>query len=901
MKRIDKVYEKLRDICLKQLKNDGKISGCSAIDLAKELSIHRSNASSDLNKLFKDGKVSKIEGKPVLYCIKSDELNKNINPIETTDAFSRVIGSNLSLKNAVQQAKAAIMYPPHGLHTLILGETGTGKSMFAETMYEYAKEIGRLKTNAPFITFNCADYANNPQLLMAQLFGVKKGAYTGADRDKVGIVEKADKGILFLDEVHRLPPEGQEMLFYLMDKGMFRHLGETDAQHKVDVLIICATTENVESILLKTFTRRIPMVINLPSLKERTYEERYEIIKNFMIDEASVIKNDIFITSNALKAFLLYDCPNNIGQLKSDIKLCAAKAYLGFMMNRDKEVVIHTEDLPQYIKKGLFKYKEEKDKIDKFIRDDKIRFSTEQKAIIPSEDNKAFNFYEALEEKRRSLEEKGISEKDIKLIMSLDIETYLKRYINEAKRYNLEELYKVVDKRIVDIVDNFLNHARKILKRDFSEKTLYGLSMHVASSIERILSGKKIENHQLDDIKRIYKDEFEVSKELKKLIEREFDIEVPEDEVGFITMFLCLDIKQEKDDEKVSVIVAMHGESTATSIADVSNRLLGENFVVGYNMPLDQKPEIALNNLCDLIKKTNKGKGVLLLVDMGSLVFFGDMVYEKTGIPVKTVEMASTPMVLEAGRKALLNASLDEVYDSALNLSPYIGRIYKDNFEIQNGFKNDVIITACITGEGTALKLKSILEKKLDLKSAGIDIITLNIEDKREFKRKLQNIKREKNILAVVSAFDPDDDTVKYISTTDIFDNQKLSSLKVIIDSRDALDTINNMKEIIAENVDIDADKYIKAFKEFYLNIAGNKVSLDNDKIIGLILHLACAIERVLKGGELIRIKNCKSIIEDNASKYEMIKNSIKPVNEAFNVTLSDDEYVSIMMIVFSL
>ncbi|WKV10007.1 sigma 54-interacting transcriptional regulator [Thermoanaerobacterium sp. CMT5567-10] len=900
MKRIDKVYEKLRDICLKQLKNDGKISGCSAIDLAKELSIHRSNASSDLNKLFKDGKVSKIEGKPVLYCIKSDELNKNINPIET-DAFSRVIGSNLSLKNAVQQAKAAIMYPPHGLHTLLLGETGTGKSMLAETMYEYAKEIGRLKTNAPFITFNCADYANNPQLLMAQLFGVKKGAYTGADRDKVGIVEKADKGILFLDEVHRLPPEGQEMLFYLMDKGMFRHLGETDAQHKVDVLIICATTENVESILLKTFTRRIPMVINLPSLKERSYEERFEIIKNFMIDEASVIKNDIFITSNAMKAFLLYDCPNNIGQLKSDIKLCAAKAYLGFMMNRDKEVVIHTEDLPQYIKRGLFKYKEEKDKIDKFIKDDKIRFSTDKNDIISSEGSKAFNFYEALEEKRRSLEEKGISEKDIKLIMSLDIETYLKRYINEAKRYNLEELYKVVDKRIVDIVDNFLNHARKILKREFSEKTLYGLSMHVASSIERILSGKKIENHQLDDIKRIYKDEFEVSKELKKLIEREFDIEVPEDEVGFITMFLCLDIKQEKDEEKVSVIVAMHGESTATSIADVSNRLLGENFVVGYNMPLDQKPEIALNNLCDLIKKTNKGKGVLLLVDMGSLVFFGDMVYEKTGIPVKTVEMASTPMVLEAGRKALLNASLDEVYDSALNLSPYIGRIYKDNFEIQNDFKNDVIITACITGEGTALKLKSILEKKLDLKSAGIDIIPLNIEDKREFKRKLQNIKTEKNVLAVVSAFDPGDDTLKYISTTDVFDNRKLSSLKAMIDSRDALDTINNMKEIIAENVDIDADKYIKAFKEFYLNIAGNKVSLDNDKIIGLILHLACAIERVLKGGELIRIKNCKSIIENNASKYEMIKNSIKPVNEAFNVTLSDDEYVSIMMIVFSL
>lgn len=91
--------------------------------------------------------------------------------------------------------------------------------MFAETMYKYAKEIGKLKANAPFVAFNCADYANNPQLLMSHIFGVKKGTYTGAIMDRIGLVEKANEGILFLDEVHRLPAEGQEMLFYLIDKG----------------------------------------------------------------------------------------------------------------------------------------------------------------------------------------------------------------------------------------------------------------------------------------------------------------------------------------------------------------------------------------------------------------------------------------------------------------------------------------------------------------------------------------------------------------------------------------------------------------------------------------------------------------------------------------------------------
>ena len=120
------------------------------------------------------------------------------------------------------------MYPPRGLHTLLLGETGVGKTLFAETIYKYAKSTKVLDEEAPFISFNCADYANNPQLLLSYLFGVKKGTYTGANEDRDGIVEKANGGILFLDEIHRLPPEGQEILFYLIDKGEYRPLGEVE-------------------------------------------------------------------------------------------------------------------------------------------------------------------------------------------------------------------------------------------------------------------------------------------------------------------------------------------------------------------------------------------------------------------------------------------------------------------------------------------------------------------------------------------------------------------------------------------------------------------------------------------------------------------------------------------------
>lgn len=898
MRRIDEVYKILNELCARDYKKSGNVTGFSAADISKILNIQRTNASSDLNRLCRENKAEKMYGKPVLYKVKDIKM-ETLNDFRVQDdVFGDVIGYNLSLKNAVQQAKAAIIYPPNGLHTLILGETGTGKSMFAETMYKYAKEIGKIRPNSPFVTFNCSDYANNPQLLMSQIFGVKKGAYTGANADRLGLVEKANEGILFLDEVHRLPAEGQEMLFYLIDKGIYRRLGESDETHKANVLIVCATTENVESILLKTFTRRIPMIIRLPALKDRSIEERFELIRNFFMAEANCIKSDIMITSNALKALILYNCSNNIGQLKSDIKLCCSKAFLENMMKRDKNICIHSQDLPQYVLSGLFKYKERRDEVDRFIDRDFIKFCLDESNVRDDEDLKISDFYEALEEKRRILESKGISETDIKLIMSLDIDTYFKKYILNIDKENLEELYKVVDKEIVGLVNEFLCTAGRELQVQFNSKILYGLSMHIASSIERILKGKKIENHQLEDIKRLYSLEFEIAQKLKIKLEEKFHIIVPEDETGFITMFLCMDRESAEKDEGIEVIVAMHGESAATSIADVANRLLGENYAIGYNMPLDQKPETALENLIEIINGIHKCKGVLLLVDMGSLVLFGDMIFERTGVPVKTIEMVSTPIVLEATRKALLKASLEEVYDYCVNMSPHVGRIYRESLNVNSNLKKNVIITACVTGEGTALKLKSILEKNLGSMNNDLDILNIDTLNNNKFNKNISNIKLEKNILAVVSAVRPEDKSLLYISTSDIFDKEKLLTF---ISNLDIIKTIYNMKEVIAENVNIDSKRFIESFRSFYVTLLHNGIEINSTVLVGLILHIACAIERIINGEYLEYRENNKRIVSENPEKYRFIKKSLQPVEDAFNITVSENEYSNIIKIVYSL
>ena len=221
-------------------------------------------------------------------------------------------------------------------------------------MFDFAKKSGRIAPEAALVTYNCASYAENPQLVMSQLFGHSKGAFTGADTDKPGLVELADKSILFLDEIHRLNPEGQEKLFFLMDQGIFQRLGETKKTRHANVLLICATTESPQSSMLSTFFRRIPVQIKLPSLAERSVAERLQLVLFFFWKEAMNLKKEIRIDRKIISTFVHYDCPNNIGQLSTNIRLTCANAYYRHLLFNKDYLEIEFCNLNQNIALALF-------------------------------------------------------------------------------------------------------------------------------------------------------------------------------------------------------------------------------------------------------------------------------------------------------------------------------------------------------------------------------------------------------------------------------------------------------------------------------------------------------------------------------------------------------------------
>ena len=396
LSRRERVYQQLSEltqqITLKRI-NSADFREYDAAGIGKCLNITMNNTCMELNALVKDGLVVKILGRPVYFFAKEDlekvtgvnvsqciwenyaQFKEALNAPEPPYAegkyqrpeadsrrqpllgksFAGFVGADQSLKKCIDQAKSAILYPPNGLHTLITGETGTGKSHFAEAMYDFAVETGLLDSGAKFVIYNCASYSENPQLLLSQLFGYKKGAFTGADKDTPGIIDQADGGVLFLDEAHRLSPEGQEKMFLLIDKGIFQRLGETRDYRRAKIRIIAATTEDPQNALLSTFLRRIAVAINIPPLEKRSFDERIQFVFRSLWEESENIGKPFCVDLEVIKALTLYKCQGNIGQIRGDIRCLCASAYLDYYCQDPKaeQVVIELTHLPDSVERGL--------------------------------------------------------------------------------------------------------------------------------------------------------------------------------------------------------------------------------------------------------------------------------------------------------------------------------------------------------------------------------------------------------------------------------------------------------------------------------------------------------------------------------------------------------------------
>jgi len=884
MNRIDRVYSALKELD----KGDGVVT----TDIADFLGVSRTNISNSLNALYKNKMIYKTGTKPIYYHVSSEcfsELNEN-KDIDSAneeqyyddnilDEFSKL---NPSLAISCEQAKAIVLYPPNGMNALICGETGVGKSMFANYIFEYRKEI-KNQPEMPFVVFNCADYSNNPQLLLGQLFGVQKGAYTGANESKSGLLEIADGGILFLDEVHRLPPEGQEMFFTFMDNGTYRRLGETDIVRNSKVVIIAATTENPESSLLKTFKRRIPMIITLPSLIDRTLEERVNLISLFVYNEAKKLQKKIRISVNALRALSSYRCADNIGQLKSDIQIICASAYADYITQKKSEIIIDSRRLPKRIKDGLMTTHVHREGWTKFTSPNSryIDFNpSSQNKLI--ENDFSDNIYQTINEVTDRLSHTGVSQDELANEIDKKINDYFHEYLNTINNVMVDsDLMNIVGVEIYNISKDMIKYAEENLKKKFSKDIIYSIILHISNTITGLKTGVNVINDNINQVRTQNRREFNIALSCIQFLEENLRLNIPIDEAAYLTLFFAYE-EHSPQNNNTAIYVLAHGNNTATSIATVANSLLNTDIVTGIDAPLDKSPEYVFSALLNHIKEHSITSDILLLVDMGTLMIIDQQVEERINVRVRTIPLVSTLHVLEAASKSILGYQLDDIYHSVEKIHDY--KITATQSQIEK--KRMAILSISNTSEYGNNTIMEYLHESLFFNKKYMEIVP--VSRKNFTQEMLKQYKKQYDVLAIIEGELMQSETPQ-ISLEALFNGSGLTILQEIINKEFTYFNIYKTLKNKFENLNI--KEIITNIKSFIQEMEQELfITIDSNALIGITLHIVSVTSRVKDGDPSPvfdrPIKNDKKHLEYFGSARKFLE----PIETLEDIVFNDDE-----------
>lgn len=266
-----------------------------------------------------------------------DNTSKIVQKSASQRGFGTVIGSSPLLLQAKKLAEKVALTDAT---VLLTGETGTGKEVFANAIHQ-----GSDRKKNSFVAINCSAFSK--EILESELFGHKAGAFTGAIKDKKGLIEEAHGGTLFLDEIGEMPIELQAKLLRVLETREFIKMGETKVS-KSDFRLIAATNRNLQDEIRQghfredLYFRLNVFEITLPALRERK-EDLKALAKNFIdVFSQKLHVNAITVTPEYYKTLEKNDWKGNIRELRNTIERSL------ILMNDD---ILDEDSLPQYSEK----------------------------------------------------------------------------------------------------------------------------------------------------------------------------------------------------------------------------------------------------------------------------------------------------------------------------------------------------------------------------------------------------------------------------------------------------------------------------------------------------------------------------------------------------------------------
>ncbi|MEG2602850.1 MAG: PRD domain-containing protein, partial [Carnobacterium sp.] len=475
--------------------------------------------------------------------------------------------------------------------------------------------------------------------------------------------------------------------------------------------------------------------------------------------------------------------------------------------------------------------------------------------------------------------------------MATDMTKYFRDYVEKLSMSDAHQ--DLISSQLRNLTDRLYDVAEERLDRKYNPKARFAFALHLQSSLERIKENRQIVHPDLNNVRKKYSKEFQVAIDLSGMIEEEYQIEVPFDEIGFITMFLTLDISDTvvPKAELVSIMVLMHGKSTATSMLETVQDLLDTNVGGAIDMPLTME----VQKMYEKVKKTitenpeTFKNGLLVLSDMGSLTSFGNMISEELGIRTKSLSMVSTPIVLEAVRMASVGRTLEDIYQSC---QLTFENMVKSSLKTEKPQKKAVLVT-CFTGEGVAKHLNERISPVID--QSRTKIIQLQFLHREAFKQHIDELMEEFEIKAIVGTVEFDYQNIPYFSAYDIFDNEKLNILKRIVDEDIPIEQMIQSLEGTIRNVGSVHKLVMQSQKIVHQLQTDMHIIVEPGVDTGIIIHLAFLVERLKVGSMIREFPNLENYVKKYRLEVDLVKAALMTLEKQYRVVMVEDEVAYIV------
>lgn len=856
--------------------NDGLLKSQFTTASVQKLTGQKRNLVSHyLNRLAEEKKLKKSDSRPVYYSL-PDSTIRDTKVVKHGNAFSEFIGASGSLRKQIGLCKAAVDYPTNGLPIILSGSSGTGKSYLAKLIYRFACDERMVAADSPFTTLNCADYANNPELMSDILFGHKKGAFTGAIDESTGLLDQADGGFLFLDEVHRLSPANQEKLFLFLDQGKFRRLGENKLLHSSNVRFIFATTENIDDTFLETFRRRIPLKVTLPSFLSRPLLERANIVSRFFHVEAVRLHRVLWITPDLYKSLLFSDGKGNIGSVKSEIKVLCAEAYSNQPGDSDLILMNERERLASVITSVKNVNFKKLVKIDPGVSDHDYSFDHDESLTISKDLMKIFNH-----DMNVNLLNKLLNSFFVKIYG----ENYLNGYYFTYLRHCAEESLNKIG------IQTGLKFDEKIKQAVFLLVNYFFIDHKMAEVFEGNYVSKAGHLSKADLL----------AKKIIKNLELQFNVTFNHKTIELLTYYLSLLFHQSNyfSDNYIQGIVVAHGESIASSIASVANRLCGGYLFESFDMPLDSDTGTVINKVNHFLNNVETKLGVVLLVDMGSLTDLYEPIKSHLQGDLLIINNITTSMALDVGMKIKNKVPMKTIIHDAD--SAYTTKVrYYEGISM-----NDNIIVSCISGIGIAKKISNIINSHLQ--ADDVDVVTIGyLKLKKMFAENKYSMFRKTRFIISTTPLNTNNvpfltvhqlirddfhDILKRYFSELMDDNdfyQMIDDIVKLFTVKGAASRLKFLNPVLVVN---EIEDILHQFEEFYDMHFQSYVKMN------LFLHISSMIERLIIG-EKISDHVEKNLSSKQKEFCDLSDEVFKKVTKKYHIVLPISEKLMIFEII---